>query len=97
MEVFYWRDRNKEVDFVLKQRNRLTAIEVKTSRQRGELLGMSAFDKAFSPNRKLLVGGSGVALEDFFNLPAEALVEVALPGGNDSRTLSDGPGKKPGH
>ncbi len=74
IEVFYWRERSKEVDFVLKQRESLTAIEVKTARRREELPGMAAFDDAFSPHGKLLVGGQGMALDDFFKTSAQALI-----------------------
>ncbi len=71
VEVFYWRDRNREVDFVLQAGKRLVAIEVKSGRQRAALPGMDAFAKAFRPHRKLLVGGGGIDLEEFFLTPAE--------------------------
>jgi len=61
----YWRDRNREVDFVVQRGNRLTAIEVKSARSPVVLPGMEAFDKAFRPHRKLLVGGDGIPLPEF--------------------------------
>lgn len=64
-EVLYWRDRGKEVDFVLQRGKSLTAIEVKGGRTRGDLAGMAAFDDAHEPTRKLLVGGDGTPLEAF--------------------------------
>lgn len=69
-EVFYWRERNMEVDFVLRAGRRLTAIEVTTSGRKGALSGMRAFAKAFHPSRQLLVGGQGVPLEEFLLRPA---------------------------
>lgn len=64
-EVLYWRDRGKEVDFVVERGRSLTAIEVKSGRRRGDLAGMAAFDDSYGPTRKLLVGGDGTPLEAF--------------------------------
>jgi len=68
-ELFYWRDRNREVDFVVRAGRILTAIEVKSGRSRDTLPGMEAFSAAFKPKRKLLVGGDGIALEEFLSQP----------------------------
>lgn len=70
-EVFYWRDRNREVDFVVRMGRRLIAIEVKSGRAPETLPGMQAFNEAFKPDRLLLVGGDGIAVEDFLRLPIE--------------------------
>jgi len=70
-EVFYWRDRNREVDFVVRAGRRLTAIEVKSGRAREVLRGMQAFNEAFKPDRLLLVGEDGIAVEDFLCKPVE--------------------------
>lgn len=67
--IYYWRDRNREVDFVVETPRTLTAIEVKSSRVRGELPGMQAFASAFQPHRQLLVGGQGIPLEEFLARP----------------------------
>jgi predicted AAA+ superfamily ATPase len=64
-EVLYWRDRGREVDFVVERGRQLTAIEVKSGRRRDGLPGMAAFDKAHGPAKKLLVGGDGTPLEAF--------------------------------
>ena len=70
-EVHYWRDRNREIDFVVKAGRTITAIEVKSTRRRDALRGMDAFSAAFHPKRKLLVGGDGIAIEDFLGRPVE--------------------------
>lgn len=64
-EILYWRDRGKEVDFVVERGKRLTAIEVKSGRHGDGLPGMAAFEEAFGPVRKRLVGGDGTPLEAF--------------------------------
>jgi hypothetical protein len=68
-ELFYWRDRNREVDFVVRAGRRLTAIEVKSGRVTDTLPGMEAFSSAFKPQRKLLVGGDGIVLDEFLSRP----------------------------
>ncbi len=70
-EVFYWRERNREVDFILRSGRRLTAIEVKSGRAGETQPGMAAFAEAFRPQRTLLVGGDGISLEDFLSRPVE--------------------------
>jgi hypothetical protein len=64
-EILYWRDRGKEVDFVVERGKQLTAIEVKSGRHGDGLPGMAAFEESFGPARKLLVGGDGTPLEAF--------------------------------
>jgi uncharacterized protein len=69
--VHYWRERNHEVDFVVQAGRRLVAIEVKSGRAPLARAGTAAFCAAFKPQRTLLVGGDGVALEDFLARPVE--------------------------
>ena len=70
-EVFYWRERSREVDFIVRAGDALTAIEVKSGRSADSLPGMAAFEKKFPSARKLLVGGDGIALEEFLSQPVE--------------------------
>lgn len=70
-ELFYWRDRNREVDFVVRARRTLSAIEVKSGRTHDSLPGLEAFATAFKPQRKLLVGGDGIPVEEFLTRPVE--------------------------
>lgn len=71
-ELFYWRDRNRDVDFVMRTGKRLVAIEVKSGRRRDALPGMDAFAEAFQPDRTLLIGGDGIGLDDFLSRPVGA-------------------------
>jgi len=70
-QLYYWRDRNREVDFVLQVGRTLTAIEVKSGRTRDALPGLMAFAEAYKPKRKLLVGGDGIPLAEFLSRPVE--------------------------
>lgn len=69
IELYYWRDRGKEVDFVVRAAGSLTAIEVKSRRAREVQPGMAAFAEHFKPRRMLLVGAGGIPLQDFLLRP----------------------------
>lgn len=69
IELFYWRERNQEVDFILKKGKSLVAIEVKSGFRRDALSGMDAFIKAHRPKHSLLVGNSGIPMEEFITTP----------------------------
>ncbi|OLB14695.1 MAG: AAA family ATPase [Gammaproteobacteria bacterium 13_2_20CM_66_19] len=68
-ELYYWRDRGQEVDFVVKTRSGLAAIEVKSGRAPQAQPGTAAFAAAFKVKRTLLVGGDGIPVEEFLNRP----------------------------
>ena len=73
-ELFYWRERNREVDFVVRSGRRLIAIEVKSGRAPEILPGMQAFNAAFKPDRLLLVGGDGIPVSEFLRMPVESWI-----------------------
>jgi hypothetical protein len=68
--LYYWRERNHEVDFVVKHGRSLVAIEVKSGRAPQAHAGTSAFTQAFKVQRTLLVGGDGLSVEQFLSRPA---------------------------
>ena len=68
-ELFYWRERNREVDFVVRRGKKLMAIEVKSGRTSTSFPGMESFAKFFKPDRLLIVGTGGISLERFLSEP----------------------------
>ncbi len=72
IECYYWREGSLEVDFVLRRGGLVVALEVKSNRSKETLPGMDAFARAFKPQRKLLVGGQGIAIVEFLATPVEA-------------------------
>ena len=68
-ELFYWRDGNREVDFVIRAGRTVVAIEVKSGRAPVAHSGLEAFAEAFKPKRTLLVGGDGISIEEFLLRP----------------------------
>ncbi len=67
--LHYWRERGVEVDFVVKAGRRLVAIEVKSGRTPHAHPGIAAFSAAFKPQRTFLVGGGGIAIDEFLAEP----------------------------
>lgn len=64
-DVLYWRDRGREVDFVVRSGHSLAAIEVSSGRRKDGLPGVAAFRKEHPSARPLLVGCQGLPLEEF--------------------------------
>jgi uncharacterized protein len=68
IKVFYWRERDKEVDFVLEKGERKVALEVKSSTRMEKLPGLDMFSSTFPRVKPLLVGQNGIPLEDFLQI-----------------------------
>lgn len=69
-ELTYWRDGDKEVDFVLTRGSNVWAVEVKSGRS-GKMPGIGVFRSKYPRAKSLLVGESGVPLEKFFSESAQ--------------------------
>ncbi len=67
--IAYWREGDKEVDFVVTAGATDWAMEVKSGRE-GKVTGLQAFRERYPKSRALLIGGGGISLEDFFLSPA---------------------------
>ena len=73
-KVYYWRERNDEVDFILEHNHKCIAIEVKSGR-RTTNNGISVFAKKFSPLHTYIVGSGGIPLEEFLSANLEVILE----------------------
>ena len=72
--VEYWRDRNAEVDFVLRKGNQLIGIEVK-SNVIPKNAGMYLFAQKFNPSKVLMVGDGGFSVREFLKINPVKLYE----------------------
>lgn len=72
--VSYWREGDKDVDFVLSVRGKTIALEVKSNGEKRSA-GLSLFQEKFRPNRCLVVGEGGLSLESFFELDPVTLAD----------------------
>ncbi len=72
IEVYYWRDGNAEVDYVLVKGGKLVGIEVKSSVKKMSPWGLEEFQKKFPGARTVVAGVGGVPIEECLLLPAKA-------------------------
>ena len=71
-EVFYWRERNDEVDFILRKKGTLVAIEIKSNAEK-RTEGLEKFRRLFNPQSALIVGESGIGAEEFLSMDINRL------------------------
>lgn len=71
-EVFYWRERNDEVDFVLRKKNSVVAIEVKSNAEK-TTAGIEKFRQIYRPTASLIIGEAGIKAEDFLTMDIRKL------------------------
>ena len=71
-EVFYWRERDAEVDFVLRKKGSVVAIEVKSNAEK-RTDGLDKFRKLFNPQAAFIVGDGGISAEDFLSMDVRKL------------------------
>jgi predicted AAA+ superfamily ATPase len=63
--LWYWRDGNDEVDFVVRRGRRLTAIEVRGGRKTRSTRGLASFAERFGKGvETMVIGTGGTSLED---------------------------------
>lgn len=71
-KVYYWRENNDEVDFVLTRRDRKIAIEVKSGR-RTVNAGLPKFKTLYNPYHAITVGSGGLSFEEFLSMDLNLL------------------------
>jgi len=65
--LYYWRDRNDEVDFVIERNEKLIAIEVKSTFP-GNKRGMMAFQKKYNPVKTISVDNRILPWQEFIRI-----------------------------
>ncbi|MDE3214191.1 MAG: DUF4143 domain-containing protein, partial [Bacteroidota bacterium] len=70
--VYYWREGEAEVDFVIERKGRVIGLEIKSGAA-GSTSAMSAFKSKFNPDKVLLVGNKGLPWQDFLQLNPASL------------------------
>lgn len=71
-EVYYWRERNDEVDFILRKKGSLIAIEVKSNAEK-TTQGLEKFKQLFNPKASFIIGDGGIGVEEFFSMDINKL------------------------
>ncbi len=73
-DLFYWRDGNDEVDFVLRKKGRVVAVEIKSNAEKSTV-GLDKFRASFHPHAAFVVGSGGMSPQDFLSLDLLKLFE----------------------
>ena len=71
-EVYYWRERSDEVDFILQKKGSLVAIEVKSNAEK-TTQGLEKFKQMFNPKTSFIIGDGGISVEEFFSMDINKL------------------------
>ena len=66
-DLYYWRERGDEVDFVLSYRSQVIGIEVK-SKTAKKKRGMKAFRHKFSPHKVILISEDSLPWQEFLRI-----------------------------
>lgn len=69
VKIFYWRERNKEIDFVLQQGDNVVGIEVKSGITHKPVCAAVEFSERYRVRKIFLMGGKGLPLETCFTTP----------------------------
>ena len=69
IDVYYWRQGNYEVDFVIRKGKKILAIEIKSGKRPRAIEGLAEFSKIYKGIKTLVVGGSEVSLQQFLETP----------------------------
>lgn len=73
-KLYYWREREDEVDFIIEYNKQSIAIEVKSGR-RTTNEGLGVFRDRFHPKQFFVVGSGGVPIEEFLRWDIGNLLE----------------------
>ena len=65
--LYYWRDRNDEVDYILEKGGELIAIEIKRNGN-DNIRGINTFRKKYPAAKIILIGKRGLPWQEFLNI-----------------------------
>lgn len=70
--LYYWREGNNEIDFILEKGSTVIGLEVKSG-MKAHNAGMNIFAQRFKPQKVLLVGTGGIPYEQFLKINPKEL------------------------
>jgi predicted AAA+ superfamily ATPase len=65
--VYYWRERNDEVDFILERRGKTIAIEIKSNNSENSK-GLEVFKNKFNPYKSYLISNRSLSWQEFLKI-----------------------------
>ncbi len=64
--LLYWREKNREVDFVAEDKGRTVSMEIKSGKYKNNP-GINEFNKKYKPAKTLLISNDSLKWQDFLN------------------------------
>ena len=74
VNVHYWRDDGREVDFILQRGHSVLGIEVKATAKQQPAKGLENFKRRYDSAKTLTVGTGGLPLQELFRTPSTELL-----------------------
>lgn len=73
--VWYWREGNDEVDFIVQNRNQIVALEIKSGAGTGKR-GIDRFRHIYPESKAIIVGDAGIPWQEFLLMEPQDLVKA---------------------
>lgn len=73
-EIFYWKDNNKSIDFIIRKDEDIIVVDVNTHKKGKNIQGVNVFKQKYQPSKILIVGEEGISVEEFLLNPLEAWI-----------------------
>ena len=73
-DLFYWREDNAEVDFMLRKNKRIVTVEVKSSKVKYHE-GLEILKRKYKPYKSILISDEALRWQDFLKLEVNSLFE----------------------
>lgn len=70
-EIFYWKQDNKFVDFIIQKGKNLVVIDVNHSKKGKNVQGIDVFIQKYHPTKILIIGEGGISVEEFLLNPLD--------------------------
>jgi hypothetical protein len=71
LNIYYWNESNAEVDFILENKGKYIALEVKLSRDK--VSGLNQFSKQFSPSKTYQLSDNGLSWQQLISMDPREL------------------------
>jgi predicted AAA+ superfamily ATPase len=75
IEVFYWKEENYVIDFVVQKGETILTIMVKPSKKGARSGAIEAFSKHYGAHHHLIVGADAIPVEEFLLTPLESWID----------------------
>ena len=76
IEIFYWKEGSKEIDFVIRKGEKVLTLMIKGNEKGISSRGVEAFCQLYHPQQNLLVGEEGIPVDTFLLTPLELWIDA---------------------